>query len=102
MSTIILSKKARLSQREYDIVVFLTIKMSYQEIRKKLGISASTLKRTLFKIMHKLQCFSRSELVALARAQGWVRTTVPYPGDIKHTVMPYNQVQGMRLFKFSA
>ena len=98
----ILAKKTRLTQREYDIVVFITIKMSHQEIRKKLGISGSTLRRHLIKIMNKLQCFSKSDIVVLARSEGWVRSTVPYSGEIKHTVMHYDQVQGMRLFKFSS
>ena len=102
MSKIILAKKTRLTQREYDIVVFITIKMSYEEIARKLGISAQELNEALVRIMSKLKRFSHSALVALARSEGWVRSIEHTPDEIRHFVKTYKQIQGVPLIEFVA
>lgn len=102
MSKIILAKKSRLTQREYDIVVLITIRMSYEAITKRLGISAQALNEALVRIMWKLKRFSHSALIALARSEGWVRSIERTPDEIKHVVMTYEQIKGVPLIEFVA
>ena len=102
MSNVILSKKTRLTQREYEILVLKAVKMTDSEVGGKLGISRVVVRYHIRKMMIKLQSFSRSELIDFARSKGWITSKVKPSGEVEHAVTPYEQVQGIRLFKFSS
>lgn len=62
-----------LSNREMEILQFVTDGMSNKEIAAKLGISQQTVKNHMTSILKKLNVETRTQAVVNALRQGWVR-----------------------------
>ena len=99
MSKIILTKKVRPTQRQYEVLILRVIGMKYPEIEKSLSMSQSTVKKHLTQLMVKLNCFSQSELVDFAKSKGWIESTIKPSGEVEHRVRPYEQVGALHIFK---
>lgn len=99
MSKIIIAKKVRPTQRQYEVLILRVMGMKYPEIEKSLSISQSTVKKHLTQLMVKLNCFSQSELVDFAKSKGWIESALKSSGEIEYRVRPYEQVGALRIFK---
>lgn len=101
MSTIILSKKAKPSQRQYEILMFRAMKMKYSEIAGRLSISKTGVRRHLDLLMARLCCISQSELIEFAKSQGWIQSCIKAGGEVEYRIKAYDQIQSVRVFKAS-
>jgi len=99
MSKIIIAKKVRPTQRQYEVLILRVMGMKYPEIEKSLSISQSTVKKHLTQLMVKLNCFSQSELVDFAKSKGWIESSLKSSGEIEYRVRPYEQVGALQIFK---
>lgn len=99
MSKIIITKKVRPTQRQYEVLILRVMGLKYPEIEKKLSVSQSTVKRHLTQLMLKFNCFSQSELVDFAKSSGWIDSTFKPTGEVEYRVKPYEQVGALRILK---
>lgn len=100
MSKTILSKKAKPSQRQYEILIMRAMKMKYSEIGQKLSISEGTLRKHLNQLMVKLGCFSQQDLIDFAKSHKWIEYTARDNG-IEYKIKPYEKVEIVRIYKSS-
>ena len=100
MSKTILSKKAKPSQRQYELMIMRAMRMKYTEIEQKLSISQKVLKRHLEKLMFQLGCFSQQDLIDFAKSQGWIKAISRDQG-IAYEIKPYEKVETVRIYKSS-
>ena len=99
MSKIILTKKVRPTQRQYEVLLLRVMGLKYPEIEKQLSISQSSVKKHLTQLMVKLNCFSKTELVDFAKSSGWVESIFKPTGEIEYRIKPYEQVGALRVLK---
>ena len=99
MSKIIITKKVRPTQRQYEVLILRVMGMKYPEIERSLSISQSTVKKHLTQLMVKLNCFSQSELADFAKSAGWIESTQKPSGEVEHRVRPYEQVGALQILK---
>ena len=99
MSKIILTKKAKLSKRQYEILVFRVMKLKYSEIEKKLSIGQNTIRHHLKEAMLKFNAMSQQELIDFVKSQKWIECT-PRDNGIEYKVKSYEQIQTIRIFKY--
>ena len=64
---------APLSQREMEILQYVTRGLSNKEIAARLGISHQTVKNHMTAILHKLDVEDRTQAAVYALRHGWVR-----------------------------
>lgn len=98
MSNVILTKKAKPSQRQYEILIMRAMKMTYREIQEKLSISQSTLRNHLTELMARFGCLSQEELIDLAKSQRWIQEESKGSGVV-YRVKSYNEVGRVRIYK---
>lgn len=98
MSKIILSKKAKLSKRQYEILMLRAMKFKYSEIESKLSIKQSTIIRHLKDAMFRFNAMSQQELIELAKRQKWVECT-PRDNGMEYKIKQYEEIHSMRIFK---
>ncbi|MBI4319136.1 MAG: helix-turn-helix transcriptional regulator [Chloroflexi bacterium] len=65
--------RGELSPRELQVLHLVAVGNSNEELARKLGISLNTAKRHLQSIFVRLGAVSRSEAVARALREGWLR-----------------------------
>ena len=99
MSKIIITKKVRPTQRQYEVLILRVMGLRYPEIEKRLSVSQSTIKKHLTQMMVKFNCFSQTELVDFARSSGWVNSTFKPTGEVEYRIKPYEQVGALRILK---
>ncbi|NCQ40297.1 response regulator transcription factor [Shewanella vesiculosa] len=99
MSKIILTKKVRPTQRQYEVLILRVIGLKYTEIEKRLSISQSSVKKHLTQLMVKLNCFSQTELVDFAKSSGWIDARFKPTGEVEYRIRPYEQVGALRILK---
>ena len=63
-----------LTEREADVLLGLTRRLSYQEIADELFISLNTVKSHAISVYRKLQVPNRRQALRKAHALGWVPT----------------------------
>lgn len=99
MSKTILTKKATLSKRQYEILILRAMKMKYPDIERKLSISKGQLRRHIINMLAKTNSFSQSELIDIARHQGWIKSSVKPTGEVEYQIRPYEHVHTIRVYK---
>ena len=97
MSKTILTKKAKLTKRQYDILVLRVMKVKYPEIQKRLSIGKNALRRHLVESMFKLNLMSQQELIDYAKTQKWIECTARDNG-MEYKIKPYEELQTVLLF----
>jgi two-component system response regulator NreC len=70
MSRLLTEQKEKLSQREKEVLVFLSKGLTNKEIAEKLDISVKTVETYRYRIMEKLNLYGRSELTNYAIKTG--------------------------------
>jgi len=98
MSKTILSKKAKPSQRQYEILMLRAMKMKYMEIEQRLSISQSTLKKHLTSLMVKLDCFSQQDLIDFAKSHKWIECKARDNG-VEYKIKSYEEIQTIKILK---
>ena len=98
MANTILSKKAKLSKRQYEILTLRVMKFKYSEIEAKLSISKSIVIKHIKTAMFKLNMMSQQELIDFVKRQGWVECTARDNG-IEYKIKPYEHIGSVRIFK---
>jgi len=98
MSKIILTKKAKLSKRQYEILTLRVMKFKYSEIENKLSISKATIIRHLKEAMFRFNVMSQQELTDLATRQKWIECT-PRDNGMEYKIKPYEEIHPLRIFK---
>ncbi|GII24869.1 LuxR C-terminal-related transcriptional regulator [Planosporangium mesophilum] len=82
--TVTAPNEGRLSDREQEVADLVLAGMTYKQIGDRLFISAKTVEHHVARMRQRLNCSSRSELLATLRAMAAARTgggsaTVPWP-----------------------
>ena len=98
MSKTILTKKAKLSKRQYDILVLRVMKFKYPEIEKRLSIGQQTIRRHLKDAMFRFNVMSQQELIDVAKTQKWIECTERDNG-IAYKIKPYEEIQTIKVYK---
>ena len=98
MSKTILTKKAKLSKRQYEILVFRVMKFKYSEIERKLSVGQNTIRRHLKEAMFKFNVMSQQELINFAKAQKWIECTARDNG-MAYKIKSYEELQAIKVYK---
>ena len=98
MSKVILTKKAKLSKRQYEILIFRVMKFKYSEIERKLSVGQNTIRRHLKEAMFKFNVMSQQELTELAKREKWIEC-MPRDNGIEYRVKPYEKIGSLRILK---
>ena len=98
MSKIILTKKAKLSKRQYEILALRVMKFKYSEIETRLSIGQQTIRRHLKEAMFRFNVMSQQELIDFAKTQKWIESKARDNG-IEYKVKSYEEIQTVRIFK---
>ena len=98
MSKIILSKKSKLSKRQYEILVFRVMKFRYSEIERKLSIGQNVIRRHLKEAMFKFNAMSQQELIDFAKSQKWIECKARDSGT-EYKIKPYEEIEAVKIFK---
>ena len=98
MSKTILTKKVKLSKRQYEILVFRVMRFKYSEIERKLSIGQNTIRRHLKEAMLKFNAMSQQELIELIKNQKWIESKARDNG-IKYKIKPYEEIGTVQIRK---
>ena len=98
MSNVILTKKAKPSQRQYEVLIMRAMKMTYREIQERLSISQSTLRNHLTELMARFGCLSQGELIDLAKSQHWIQENIQ-GGGVAYRIKSYDEVSRVRIYR---
>jgi len=98
MSKTILSKKAKLSKRQYEVLILRAMQLKYPEIQAKLSIGKQTLRRHLQEAMFRFNVMSQQELIDFAKAQKWIECKERDNG-VEYKIKLYEEIQTIKILK---
>lgn len=98
MAKTILTKKAKLSKRQYEILVLRVMKYTYADIETQLSITKGTITRHIKEALFRFNMMSQQELIELAKRHKWVES-VDRDNGVEYKIKPYEQIHSMRIAK---